>query len=298
MLKRLRKVGPGAMVAAAFIGPGTVTTASVAGAQFGTALLWAVVFSIIATLVMQEMSARLGIVSRMSLGEALRSRFSNPAARLVVALLVIGAIGVGAAAYESGNILGGASGLETLTGVSVRVWAIAMGAVAAVLLWIGRYQALEKVLVALVGLMALCFLSSAILVRPPLFEILQGLVPKAEENSLWLVTGLIGTTVVGYNLFLHSASVRARWGGPEDLSECRFDLTFSILVGGIVTMAILLTAAAVFPLGTQINNVATMVTQIEPVAGEYARVLFSLGLFTAGFTSAITAPLAAAYATA
>ena len=75
--KRLKAVGPGAMVAAAFIGPGTVTTASVTGAEFGYALLWTMVFSIVATIVLQEMSARLGLVSGEGLGEALRERFDN-----------------------------------------------------------------------------------------------------------------------------------------------------------------------------------------------------------------------------
>ena len=81
MIKRLRNMGPGLLVAAAFIGPGTVTTASVMGANTGYALLWALVFSIFATIILQEMSARLGVVSREGLGEALRTTFDNPILR-------------------------------------------------------------------------------------------------------------------------------------------------------------------------------------------------------------------------
>ena len=116
-MKRLRNLGPGLLVTAAFIGPGTVTTASVAGASTGYALLWAIVFSIFATIVLQEMSARLGVVSREGLGEALRTTFDNPLIKWGAVLLVIAAIGVGNAAFETGNITGAALGLETLSGV-------------------------------------------------------------------------------------------------------------------------------------------------------------------------------------
>ncbi|MEO1384149.1 MAG: divalent metal cation transporter, partial [Bacteroidota bacterium] len=78
MWNRLKKIGPGAMIAAAFIGPGTVTTASLAGASQGYVLLWAVVFSVLATLILQEMAARLGVVGKMGLGEAIREKIQHP----------------------------------------------------------------------------------------------------------------------------------------------------------------------------------------------------------------------------
>lgn len=123
IIQRFKAIGPGAMVAAAFIGPGTVTTASVTGAEFGYALLWTIVFSIFATIVLQEMSARLGLVSGNGLGEALRERFDNQIVEYVSIFLVVGAIGIGTAAYEAGNILGGAAGLATITGISSTIWA-------------------------------------------------------------------------------------------------------------------------------------------------------------------------------
>ena len=103
-LRELR-IGPGAVVAAAFIGPGTVTTATVAGARYGYTLVWALVFAVLATLVLQEMSARLGVVGGMGLGEAMRRRFRGRVARVASAALVIGAILIGSAAYETGNLL-------------------------------------------------------------------------------------------------------------------------------------------------------------------------------------------------
>ncbi|MFC6952151.1 Nramp family divalent metal transporter [Halorubellus litoreus] len=298
IVQRLKAVGPGAMVAAAFIGPGTVTTASVTGAEFGYALLWTIAFSVVATIVLQEMSARLGLVSREGLGEALRERFDNPAARYTAIALVVSAIGIGTAAYETGNIIGGASGLAVMTGVSENVWGPLMGVCAGALLWTGRYKLIEKALVGLIAIMALSFVLDAILIGPDVGKIATGFVPSVPDGSAFLITGLVGTTVVGYNLFLHASSVQERWDGPGDLPESRADTVLSIVLGGAITCAVLITAAAAFPVGTEIENVGTMAEQIEPLVGTHAKVLFSIGLFAAGFTSATTAPLAGAYATA
>ena len=297
VIQRLKSIGPGAMVAAAFIGPGTVTAASVTGARLGYALLWTIAFSIVATIVLQEMSARLGLVSGEGLGEALRNRFDNPAVEYVAIFLVVGAIGVGTAAYESGNILGGAAGLATITGVSSEIWGVAMGLVAGILLFTGKYKLIERALVGLVAIMAFSFVASAILIGPDLGAVAGGFVPSIPEGSLYLITGLIGTTVVGYNLFLHASNVQERWSGPEDLAESRTDTILSIAVGGFITITIMVTAAAAFPVGTELDNVGQMAQQLEPLAGPYAKIFFSIGLFAAGFTSATTAPLAGAWAT-
>lgn len=298
VIERLKAVGPGAMVAAAFIGPGTVTTASVTGAEFGYALLWTIAFSIVATIVLQEMAARLGLVSGEGLGEALRERFENPLVEYLSIFLVVGAIGVGTAAYEAGNILGGAAGLATITGVSATIWGVVMGLVAGVLLFTGRYKLIERALVGLVGVMAVSFVASAVLIGPDLGAIAAGFVPGIPSGSEYLITGLVGTTIVGYNLFLHASNVQERWSGPGDLPRSRTDTILSIAVGGFVTVTIMVTAAAAFPTGTELGDVGRMAEQLEPLAGPYAKLFFSIGLFAAGFTSATTAPLAGAWATA
>jgi len=297
LIDQIKAIGPGAMVAAAFIGPGTVTTASVTGAQYGYALLWTIAFAIIATIVLQEMSARLGLVSKQGLGEALRTRFDNQLVEYASIFLVIGAIGVGTAAYEAGNIIGGAEGLATITGISATVWGVLMGMVAGILLFTGRYKLIERALVGLVAIMAISFVASAILIGPNPNAIAAGFVPSVPSGSAYVITGLIGTTIVGYNLFLHASNVQERWVGPSDLREMRIDTVASIVVGGIITMTILVTAAAAFPTGTELSDVGQMAVQLEPLAGPYAKLFFSIGLFAAGFTSATTAPLAGAWAT-
>lgn len=295
---RLKAIGPGIIVAAAFVGPGTVTTASVIGAAYAYVLVWTIVFSVIATIILQEMSARMGLISQEGLGEALRDEFDHPVAKYTTIALVVSAIGIGTAAFETGNIVGGAAGLETITGVSANLWGPLMGLVAGVLLWTGNYKLIERTFVGLVIVMGLAFVINAILVRPDLAALGRGLVPAVPEGSAYLIAGLVGTTVVGYNLFLHASTVQERWSGPAELAECRTDTIASIVLGGVITLSIIVTAAAVFPAGTEIQDVGEMAEQIEPLFGGWALVLFGIGLFGAGFTSAMSAPLAGAYATA
>ncbi|SER28849.1 Nramp family divalent metal transporter [Natrinema salaciae] len=298
VIDRLKAIGPGALVAAAFVGPGTVTTASVIGAEYAYLLVWTIAFSILATIVLQEMSARLGLITQEGLGEAFRNEFENPVPRAITVGLVVSAIGIGTAAFQTGNIVGGAAGLSTITGVSENVWGPVIGLVAAGLLWTGSYKLIERVFIGLVTVMGLAFVLNAIMVRPDLGSLAGGLVPTVPEGSAYLIAGLVGTTVVGYNLFLHASTVQERWDGADDLAECRTDTIGMIVVGGIITTAIVVTAAAVFPEGTSIANVGEMADQLEPVFGGYALTLFAIGLFAAGFTSAMSAPLAGAYATA
>lgn len=300
---RLRQLGPGLIVAAAFVGPGTVTTASVAGADFGFALLWALVFSVIAAIVLQEMSARLGVVSREGLGEALRTTFDNRAVQIGAIILVIAAITVGNAAFQTGNLIGAALGLEAVFGGGTGLWAVIVAALAAALLATGSYKAVERTLVWLVVLMGVVFIVTALIVTPDLADLLAGFVPTIPSGSVLTVVALIGTTVVPYNLFLHASSVQDKW--PEDVptdravKEATLDTRLSIGIGGLVTLAILTTAAAaLFGSGQGVENAADMASQLEPLLGPAAKFFFAFGLLAAGITSSVTAPLAAAYATA
>jgi NRAMP (natural resistance-associated macrophage protein)-like metal ion transporter len=286
---------------AAFIGPGTVTTASKAGAEYGFVLLWTLAFSVIATLVLQEMAARLGLVTGRGLSTALREHFRSRPFRLLAIALVIAAIGLGNAAYESGNITGASLGLAAITPYPSQLWSIVVGGTAFALLASGRYRVIERGLIALVVVMSSVFLITMIMVKPDLGAMLSGLtVPSLPEGSALLVMALIGTTVVPYNLFLHSSAVVEKWpqGFSVDaaLRDSRMDSLLSIGLGGLITLAIVSTSAvAFFGTGTQFSA-ATVSQQLEPVLGPMAKYFFAVGLLAAGLTSAVTSPLAAAYA--
>jgi len=297
-----KNIGPGPLVAAAFIGPGTVTVCTLAGVNFGFALLWAMLLSILATVVLQEMSARLGIVSQKGLSEVIRTEISNPLLRVLAIILILSAIVIGNAAYEAGNISGSVLGLETLIGnpsielgaLKLNLLSVIIGVIAFVLLYIGNYKILEKALISLVILMSLAFLITAILTKPDLLELFKGVfIPKFSNDSVLTVIALVGTTVVPYNLFLHAALVKEKWKNKSDLKFAQKDTIIAVVLGGIVSMCIIVSAAAIKDV--QVNNASDLAKGLEPLFGSFSAYFLSIGLFAAGITSAITAPLAAAY---
>lgn len=294
--------GPGALVTAAFIGPGTVTACTLAGSNFGYALLWALVFATLATVILQEMSARLGVVTGAGLGEALMAGAGHPGVRIAVAALIVVALALGNAAYQAGNLTGASLGGEAILGPAGpdrKVFVSVLALVAGVFLLTGSYKLLERVLIGLVILMSLAFAGSVLITRPDFGAMLQGLVPKLPDGSLFTAIALIGTTIVPYNLFLHASAARERWAdkGEGALSEARRDTQVSVGLGGLISIFILVTAAAsLFASGLPIKSGADLARAIEPAYGPMARYLVGTGLLAAGLSSAITAPLAAAYA--
>ncbi|MDG1529257.1 MAG: Nramp family divalent metal transporter [Polaribacter sp.] len=297
-----KNIGPGTLIAAAFIGPGTVTLCTIAGVNFGFNLLWAMLLSVFATIILQEMAARLGIISQKGLSEVIREEIKTPYLKQLITLLILAAIVVGNASYEAGNISGGVLGLETILGVtyfdigsfSVNGISLLIGVIAFALLYLGNYKILEKILISLVLIMSISFIITAIITKPNLSEIFKGaFIPSFPDDSLLTIIGLIGTTVVPYNLFLHASLVKERWKKKEDISFAKKDTIISIILGGLVSMAIIISAAGIQT--SSISNASDLAKGLAPLYGEFSKYFLSLGLFSAGITSAITAPLAAAY---
>lgn len=294
--------GPGVLVAAAFIGPGTVTVCTITGATYGFTLLWAMVLSIIATIILQEMAARIGLVSGKGLAAVIRENLTNRISRIFAVFLMLSAIAIGNAAYEAGNISGGVLGIEALgfSGavvlgtITFNIWSVALGILASIILFIGNYKILERILVALVLVMSLAFVITAIVTKPDLGALFKGsFIPSFPDGSSLTIIALVGTTVVPYNLFLHASLVSEKWKGKEDLPAARRDTIVAVILGGLVSMAIIICAAAIQD--GDIKNAADLAQSLEPLFGDYARYFVGLGLGAAGLTSAITAPLAAAF---
>lgn len=294
------RLGPGAMVAAAFIGPGTVTTAASAGASTGLGLLWAVAFSIVATLILQELALRSALVTQRDLASLMRTLGEGRWWGRVMMILIVLAIGAGNAAYQSGNLSGAGLGLQAAFDVPLPSVVAVATLIAAGLIYNNHYLVLERVLVTLVALMAVLFCGLAILLVPDLTaQPMSRLVPTMSSAHLTLILALIGTTVVPYNLFLHATAARQRWAQQplaEALSEARRESHLSILIGGAITAAIVMVAAASMQSTQPAGVIPTLIAAIEDILPGWGRLLVGLGLFAAGITSSITAPLAAGWA--
>ncbi len=294
-------VGPATWVAAAFIGPGTVTACTLAGANFGYALLWALLFSVLACMALQEMAARLGVITKKGLSENIADQLQNPTLRYAAFGLIALAIFIGNSAYEGGNIAGAVLGISTLWPESNIPWPMVIGAIAAPVIVLGQNKTITWVMTVLVVLMSVAFVGTFVMVDADMGAFFKGFEPRIPEGALLTVVALIGTTVVPYNLFLHATAAKDQWkdsDAPEHaLAQARKDILIAIGVGGLISMAIIGTAAAAFfQQQIEVHNAADMAKQLTPLFGEQAKYLMALGLFAAGVSSAITAPLAARYA--
>ncbi len=292
--------GPGMIVSAAFIGPGTVTACTLAGANFGFALVWALVFATVTTIILQSFAIRIALVTRLGLAEAMMQSLRSPALKLAAALLLVAALVIGNAAYEAGNMSGAVIGLEAVFGKAITefktVLILAISLIAAAMLVFSKPVWIERVLIALVLVMSMAFLLTFLLTRPDFMAMLAGLVPRIPDGGLMTAIALIGTTIVPYNLFLHAASVQQRWKSSVQLPEANADNAISIGLGGLVSIAIMATAAGALMGGnTEIRSAVDMARQLEPLFGNLAVYTLGIGLFAAGLTSAITAPLATGY---
>ncbi len=286
-MKRWLAILVGAVITAAFFGPGTVTTAAQAGASYRLQLLWPLVFATLACIVLQEASARLTIHSGRNLGEALRFRFAARSGGWTVRALVVGAIVGGCAAYQAGNILGGVAGLSLMVGGGSRsALTLASALAAGLLLWFGNNRQVAQALGLLVAAIGIAFFATSLELRPSWQELCTGLFwPRVPAGSGLLILGLVGTTVVPYNLFLGSSLARG-----HAVPEMRLGLILAIGLGGVLSMAVVVVGSAIVGSFT-FDSLAQV---LSDRLGSWAYPMFGLGLFAAGFSSAITAPLAAA----
>ncbi|MDT0743982.1 Nramp family divalent metal transporter [Mammaliicoccus sciuri] len=286
--------GPGMIITATFVGPGTVTTMTQGGAGFGYSLLWAVVFSIIATIALQEMVARLALVTNEGLGEAIRDIFNHQLLKLITVWFSMIAVAVGCAAYISGDLLGTSLGAAYLLGIPENYIAPVIGIVILLIGLSGSYDLIEKVMTVLVLIMGVIFITTVIVIQPDFGAVLKGaFIPSIPNGSLLTIIALIGTTVVPYNFFIHASSIHERFNGIKDLRIVRIDTIVAIGLGGLISAAILITAGTLIH-GKEVTSLVELSEPLKPILGDFAPIFMSVGLFSAGLSSAIASPMGAA----
>ncbi len=269
------------VISAAFIGPGTITTCAISGATHGLDLLWALSFATLVCIILQETAARITIASGLSLGEVIAVRYKGKPTKYLIA----GAIIFGCAAYQAGNILGAVAGLELLLTIDSQWLTVIVVGIASLGLSFGNTQHVSQLLGVLVALMGVMFMVVAARLDFSFAHLFSAtFIPSFPSNAGFLVIGLVGTTIVPYNLFLGSGISKG-----QQIKEMRIGIILAILIGGLISMAILVS-------GTIVRgefSYSLMSVALSEKLGLWAGFFFAIGLFSAGFTSAITAPLAA-----
>ncbi|MDX2306482.1 MAG: divalent metal cation transporter [Microscillaceae bacterium] len=275
------------VISAAFIGPGTITTAAKAGTLFQLNLLWALTFSTIACIILQEACARLTIISGLSLGQAIKKSYEGSQKQGLVIILISGAIILGSAAYQTGNLLGAAAGVVLVSDIPLEWVIIGMALGVFFILSLPKLQIIAHILGGIVAIMGIVFLTSAFLLGVAPKALLYGsFIPTFPPESSVYILGLVGTTVVPYNLFLGSGLSTS----GQSLFEMRVGLSVAIILGGIISMAVLVTGTVV----EGAFSFEAFALALDNRLGAGMSYLLAIGLWAAGFSSAITAPLASA----
>jgi len=273
------------VISAAFIGPGSVTACAMAGSRYGLELLWVLTFATFGTVWLQEAASRITITTGSDLGQVIRQSYTGKTGVWVAWALFL-AIFLGCAAYQAGNILGAVAGLALLTGVPGTYLTVVVGLVCVALLWVGSTQHLANFLGLIVFAMGGAFVYVAFGAPVTPVALAKALaVPSLPSGSLLLVNGLIGTTIVPYNLFFGSSI-----SPNQSLSDMRLGIWVAVILGGIISVVLLL-AGLLIPGDFSYPHMATV---LAGSLGPWAGSLFAFGLFAAGFASSLTAPLAAA----
>jgi manganese transport protein len=289
--------GPAYLVSVGYMDPGNWATDLEGGARFGYQLLWVLLVSNMMAILLQTLAARLGIVAGRDLAQACRESYSKWVCN---ALWVLCEIAI--AACDLAEVLGAAIALRLLFGIPLIAAVIVTAVDTLLVLWLSRYgiRLIEAVILSLIAIVTGCFLAELFIAKPVWHDLIAGIVPRLDSQTLYVAIGILGATVMPHNLYLHSALVQTRRLGhtvQERREACRFNLLDSVfaLNGAlIVNAAILVLAAAVF------FRKGIVVTQIEQAQGmlvpllgtAFASVLFSVALLASGQSSTLTGTFA------
>ncbi len=289
MLKEFFKnYGLSFVMVASYFGSGSIFIASLAGVEYGYALVWAVVGAVLLGFMAQDMSARLGIFGDTLMG-FIRKRIGKGPALALALFLSIGCI-----AWALALTAAVGKSIEILSGELIpwQPLAVATGLLA-IIVGVLKYSAVEKVITAMMFLLLFLYVWVAVAAQPDVGATVRGLVPSAEAldlNALAVGAAILGTTALWPNFFLESILVRRKgWNSKKHVRPMRIDLTIGYAVGGIITLCIILVAAAVLrPAGyTELTSFLAPGEALAEVLGQWAMIVFLIGVACAAFNSII-----------
>ena len=292
-------LGPAYLVSVGYMDPGNWATDLQGGSQFGYSLIWVLLMSNLMALLLQGLSARLGIVRGRDLAQANREQYPR---FLNFILYILTEIAI--AATDLAEVLGMAIGIYLLTGLPL-IWGVSITVLDTfLLLYLQKLgmRKMEAFIIALVAIVATAFLIQIIMAKPDAAEMAAGLIPSLpNDNALYIAIGIIGATVMPHNLYLHSALVQTRKieqtdaGIRQAIRFNRLDSTIALNIAFLVNAAILILAATVF-FKTGNSHVAEIKEAhqlLEPLLGSgVAPILFAVALIAAGQSSTVTGTLA------
>ena len=293
----LRYLGPGFIVTLGFIDPGNWATDIAAGSRFGYELLWVISLSTLVLILFQSMAARLGIVTGHSLAYNIRERYA-PLPRAVFGVSIV----LACVATDVAELIGAALGINLLFGLPLWLGACLTIVMKVPLIVAGRYHQVERLIVAFLAVISICYLLEILLVHPDWAAAGRGaIIPRLGQGRLLVALGMMGAVVMPSNIYLHSNVILSRdWTGDEVtrrrlISYERGDTILAMSLGWLVNCAMVIVAAAVFfRHGIVVASLEQASATLEPLVGHLARFVFAVALLCAGLGSSVTASMAEA----
>ncbi len=289
--------GPAYLVSVGYMDPGNWATDLEGGARFGYQLLWVLVMSNAMAILLQTLSARLGIVTGRDLAQACRDSYPRP---ISWTLWVLCEIAI--AACDLAEVIGAAIGLNLLFGVPIVIGVVLTAADTLLVLWFTRFgiRAIEAFILALVSIIGVCFFAEIFMARPDFSEVVTGLIPRLNGESLYIAIGILGATVMPHNLYLHSALVQTRNIGRDRRSKqnaCHYNLIDSVVAlnGALLvnTAILILSAAVFFKRGIVVTEIQQAHLLLAPLLGTtLAGIAFAVALLCSGQSSTVTGTMA------
>ena len=279
-----RILGPGIITAALVLGPGSLTIASKLGAGFRYQLIWVVILATFFMIIYSSMSARFGIASGETLIQVVKGKYG----RVVSVLAGIFIFGV-TLSFQTGNSIGAGLAMGGLFDTSPNSW-IAFFSLLAIgtLFYRSFYKVLEKVMILMVIVMIFSFLFTLVLVGPNLPQVFAGFIPRVPEGSAFLSVALVASSFSLAAAFYQSYLVQEKGWRVEETRMCLRETTTGILILGIITAMVMMTAGAVlFDQAIEVRSVADLGKILEPLFGRLAFEVFMIGLFAASFSSLV-----------
>ena len=279
-----KSLGPGFIIASVVLGPGSITVASRIGSEYGYAFLWVIVISMVFMITYTSMGARFGVVNSKSLLQSIADTYG----RWFAVIIGISAF-LSTSSFQFGNNLGIGIGMEGITGISERIWPIIFTPLGIILIFWAKnlYKVLENLMKFMVMIMILAFFINLLLTRPEINPLARGFIPsKISPDSLNMVAALMATSFALAAALYQSYLAQDKGWKIENLKSSLKDTYAGIALLGLISATVLITsAAALHPRGITVNSAADMALQMEALFGSAAKVVFSVGLCAAAFSS-------------
>jgi manganese transport protein len=291
-------LGPAFIASVAYVDPGNFATNFAGGARYGYLLLWVIVVSNLIAMLIQSLSAKLGIATGKNLAEVCRDRFSR---RLVIGLWLQAE--VIAMATDLAELIGAALGLHLLFGLPLFPAGLLAGAAAFAILFLQQrgFRGLEAVIAGLVGVIVLAFAFQVVLAEPPAGPLAKGLIPRfAGGSSIYLAIGILGATVMPHVIYLHSALTQHRIEGKTEAERRRIyrfehvDVLVAMTIAGLINMSMLVIAAAVFHARglTDAGDLGVVYHRLGSFLGDNTNVVFGVAILASGLSSSTVGTMA------